>query len=84
MRRCGKDVVIFSPFSRRDIAARNCLVTYRPDGTRVTKIGDFGLARDVYRNDYYRNQRKEAMLPVRWMSPEALVDGFFSSQSDVW
>lgn len=24
------------------------------------------------------------MLPVRWMSPESLVDGVFTSQSDIW
>ncbi len=49
------------------------------------KIGDFGLARDVYKNDYYRiGQNGDKCLPVRWMSPESLVDGVFTMQSDVW
>lgn len=51
--------------------------------SHLVKIADFGLARDVYRNDYYRKEG-EALLPVRWMSPEALIDGLFTTQSDVW
>ena len=49
----------------------------------VVKIGDFGLARDIYKNDYYRKEG-EGLLPVRWMSPESLVDGVFTTQSDIW
>ena len=45
------------------------------------KIGDFGLARDVYKNDYYRGG---GYLPVKWMSPESLMEHKFSIQSDVW
>ncbi|MEQ2164399.1 hypothetical protein GOODEAATRI_006386 [Goodea atripinnis] len=33
----------------RDIAARNCLLT-SPGPDRVAKIGDFGMARDIYRS----------------------------------
>lgn len=49
----------------------------------VVKIGDFGLARDIYKHDYYRKEG-EGLLPVRWMSPESLVDGVFTTQSDIW
>lgn len=74
-------------FVHRDIATRNCLVHCATDvhgpAHRVTKISDFGLARDIYRNDYYRKEG-EGLLPVRWMSPEALIDGLFTTQSDVW
>ena len=45
------------------------------------KIGDFGLARDVYKSDYYRGG---GYLPVKWMSPESLMEHRFSTQSDVW
>ena len=45
------------------------------------KIGDFGLARDVYKSDYYRGG---GYLPVKWMSPESLTEHIFTTQSDVW
>ncbi|XP_015429752.1 PREDICTED: proto-oncogene tyrosine-protein kinase ROS [Dufourea novaeangliae] len=70
-------------FVHRDLACRNCLVSARERENRVVKIGDFGLARDIYKNDYYRKEG-EGLLPVRWMAPESLVDGVFTSQSDVW
>jgi proto-oncogene tyrosine-protein kinase ROS len=66
----------------RDLAARNCLIS-STDGNYIVKIGDFGLARDIYKNDYYRKEG-ECLLPVRWMSPESLIDGVFTTQSDVW
>ena len=45
------------------------------------KIGDFGLARGMHKNSYYKGGE---FLPVRWMPPEALMDRKFSSKSDVW
>lgn len=42
-------------FVHRDLACRNCLVTQQVNG-RIVKIGDFGLARDIYKNDYYRKE----------------------------
>lgn len=71
-------------FYHRDLAARNCLVSGKDyTSPRIVKIGDFGLAREIYKNDYYR-KRGEGLLPVRWMAPENLMDGIFTSQSDVW
>ncbi|XP_030245296.1 protein sevenless, partial [Drosophila navojoa] len=72
-------------FVHRDLACRNCLVSDGAaiGGRRIVKIGDFGLARDIYKSDYYRKEG-EGLLPVRWMALESLVDGLFSTQSDVW
>nr|CAH8871190.1 unnamed protein product [Trichobilharzia regenti] len=70
-------------FVHRDIAARNCLVSHNHSSGRIVKLCDFGLARDIYKNDYYR-KRNEPKLPVRWMSPEAIRDGLFTTKSDVW
>ena len=44
----------------RDLAARNVLV----DKNLVAKIADFGLARNVNTNDYYR-KCGDGCLPVR-------------------
>ncbi|XP_025265261.1 proto-oncogene tyrosine-protein kinase ROS-like [Camponotus floridanus] len=70
-------------FVHRDLACRNCLVSSRNRENRIIKIGDFGLSRDIYKNDYYR-VKGENLLPIRWMAPESLNMGIFTSQSDVW
>ncbi|KAH9370687.1 hypothetical protein HPB48_014006 [Haemaphysalis longicornis] len=41
------------------------------------------MTRDIYETDYYRKGGK-GLLPVRWMAPESLKDGIFTSHSDVW
>jgi proto-oncogene tyrosine-protein kinase ROS len=80
-------------FVHRDIAARNCLITpgnevqegRQTSSRRKVKIGDFGLSRDIYKTDYYRvGGEVDKLLPVKWMAPESLSDGIFTSQSDVW
>ncbi|XP_052130405.1 BDNF/NT-3 growth factors receptor-like [Frankliniella occidentalis] len=66
-------------FVHRDLACRNCLVGHN----LAVKIADFGMSRDVYTCDYYKMGGSRA-LPVRWMSPEALLYGRFTLESDVW
>nr|QIS94309.1 insulin receptor 1a [Pyrrhocoris apterus] len=66
-------------FVHRDLAARNCMVAE----DLTVKIGDFGMTRDIYETEYYRKKSK-GLLPVRWMAPESLKDGVFTSYSDVW
>lgn len=75
----GMDYLATSKFVHRDLAARNCMVAK----DLTVKIGDFGMTRDIYETDYYRKGGK-GMLPVRWMAPESLKDGVFTSQSDIW
>ncbi|KAF5294238.1 hypothetical protein FQR65_LT10824 [Abscondita terminalis] len=66
-------------FVHRDLAARNCMV----GADYTVKIGDFGMTRDIYETDYYRKETR-GLMPVRWMSPESLADGVFTTDSDVW
>ncbi|VVC44016.1 Hypothetical protein CINCED_3A003180 [Cinara cedri] len=66
-------------FVHRDLACRNCLVSHN----LTVKIADFGMSRDIYTCDYYKVGGSR-LLPVRWMSPESVVYGKFTLESDVW
>jgi proto-oncogene tyrosine-protein kinase ROS len=80
--------------THRDIAARNCLVNIKKknsetdkevdDDDLTVKLGDFGLARDIYENDYYRQQDNKTPLPIRWMAPELFKELKFTTKSDIW
>ena len=65
----------------RDLAARNILVGEQLE----MKVADFGMARDVagtINNEYHK--QTVGLVPVRWMAPESLRVGKYTSASDVW
>jgi len=67
-------------FVHRDLAARNCLVG---KGLQV-KICDFGTDNETYSLDYYRFDEQLLGLPVRWMAWESVIQGKYTTKSDVW
>ncbi|KAM6962981.1 inactive tyrosine-protein kinase transmembrane receptor ROR1 isoform 2-T2 [Aplochiton taeniatus] len=76
----GMEYLAGHMYVHKDLAARNVLVG---EQLRV-KISDLGLSRDMYVSDYYRVQPKAMLLPIRWMPPEALAYGKFTTDADIW
>ena len=66
------------PYVHKDLALRNCIISY--DG--LVKIADFGLGPVLYPEAYY--EMNDVLYPIRWMPPEALLSGEFTTASDVW
>eukprot|EP00050_Salpingoeca_kvevrii_P005095 m.269845 g.269845 ORF g.269845 m.269845 type:complete len:730 (-) comp11082_c0_seq13:358-2547(-) len=66
----------------RDLAARNVLVS--ADGLSRVALGDFGGARHLPEQATYYRQQGLTAVPVRWMSPEALLEAKWTTASDVW
>lgn len=66
-------------FIHRDLATRNCLI----DDDLTIKITDVAMSRPKFQANYYMPDG-DVMLPIRWMSWEAVIEGRFSNKSDVW
>ena len=62
----------------RDLACRNVLVC----DDKLLKVSDFGLTRAVYKDGVYL-QKTAKLLPLRWMSIEAITHRLFTEKSDV-
>ena len=62
----------------RDLAARNVLLSANLD----LKIANMALCRDVYASEYF--QFHQQLIPLRWTSPEAILEDEYSNKSDVW
>ena len=93
---CGMKYLAHHKFVHRDLAARNCLLVitiytihaldllsyHRVASDMTIKIGDFGLARQLYSKDYYKLQHR-AKVPIKWMPLESIHDGIFNEKTDV-
>ncbi|XP_052831845.1 uncharacterized protein LOC106870410 isoform X2 [Octopus bimaculoides] len=82
---CGLACLHRHNYVHCDLALRNCLVT----NDLSVKVGDYGLAEDLYKEDYYDTGCD--LLPVRWMAPETLTlqkgvwrTKAFTPQANIW
>ncbi|CAG5117765.1 unnamed protein product, partial [Candidula unifasciata] len=66
--------------THKDIAARNCLV----DEFSVVKLCDAAFSWDFFENEYVYDEQRERYLPIRWMAPESIKDGYYDKRTDVW
>ena len=48
------------------------------------KIADFGLTRKLTSSDHYYRKQAVSLLPVKWMTPELLIQSIYLLRSDVW
>lgn len=74
----GMEYLASKQVVHKDLAARNVLVFDK----LAVRIANLGFSKSVYSADYC--SLTGASRPVRWMSPEAIAYGTFSSESDVW
>ncbi|XP_041987229.1 discoidin domain-containing receptor 2-like [Aricia agestis] len=65
-------------FVHRDLAARNCLI----GKNYQVKISDFGTDNEAYACDYYKVDG--VPLPLRWAAWESVLQGRYTTKSDVW
>ena len=50
----------------------------------ICKVGDFGLLRELPKDDKIYVAKTQVAFPIRWMAPESLMKREFSPASDVW
>ncbi len=56
--------------------------THTQTHKRKHKICDFGMSRDLDDSAYYLSTN--CLVPIKWTAPEAILDGKYSTSSDVW
>lgn len=76
---CGMEHLKDLNILHKDISCRNCVISSQLQ----VKISKLSLSRDGFLQDYYR-ELDGRVIPLRWLSPEALYTNSYSFKSEVW
>jgi serine/threonine-protein kinase len=69
----------------RDVKPTNLFVTWRPDGTALVKVLDFGIARAPIGTDLQLTQTQSLLGTPAYMSPEQMRSArMVDARSDIW
>jgi hypothetical protein len=69
----------------RDVKPTNLFVTWRPDGSALVKVLDFGIARAPMGNDLKLTQTQSLLGTPAYMSPEQMRSArMVDARSDIW
>jgi predicted Ser/Thr protein kinase len=69
----------------RDVKPTNLFVTWRPDGSALVKVLDFGIARAPMGNDLKLTQTQSLLGTPAYMSPEQMRSArLVDARSDIW
>jgi eukaryotic-like serine/threonine-protein kinase len=69
----------------RDVKPTNLFVTWRPDGTALIKVLDFGISKSPMGTDMQLTQTQSLLGTPAYMSPEQMRSArLVDSRSDIW
>ncbi len=69
----------------RDVKPSNLFVTWRPDGTSLVKVLDFGISKSTVGPDMQLTQTQSVLGTPSYMSPEQMRSAHqVDSRTDVW
>ena len=76
---------LFSTSIGHSPSLSHTLSILRIDGDGLIKVADFGLAvEEDNSKGYFRQDKRDGVrLPFKWMAPESLQDGVFTTKTDV-
>jgi serine/threonine-protein kinase len=69
----------------RDVKPTNLFVTWRPDGTSLVKVLDFGISKSAQGTDMHLTQTQSLLGTPAYMSPEQMRSArLVDSRTDIW